>query len=262
MACACTVGRGERLGRSPDNGCHLCALTFIAFILLDVLFQRWQERRVGHAERPAARPWLSASDREKLAGWISVPEGVYVSDGHAWAQTQPEGTVRAGVDGLVSRVLGDVSEVILPEVDDELATNDPLFHLELNRRVLTVNSSVSGRVVAVNRRLQERPGLVADDPFGDGWVCSVAPMRRVQENGATRLGDRAAEWLKQQVGRLRESISTRLTHDLALGLTSQDGGAPAIGCVARPDAKAWIDFEREFLRLRYDSLARLRTAAE
>ncbi len=226
------------------------ALTFIALILLDVLIQRWQERRVGHAEQPAARPWLSPSGREKLAGWISVPEGVYLSDGHAWAQPQPEGTVRAGVDGLVSRALGDVSRAILPEVGDEVAANDPLFHLELNRRVLTVNSPVTGRVVAVNRRLQERPGLVAGDPFGDGWICSVVPVRRVQENGAMRLGDRAAEWLKQEVGRLREFISTRLTPDLALGLTSQDGGAPASGCLARSDAKAWIDFEREFLRPR------------
>jgi len=226
------------------------ALTFIGLILLDVLIQKWQERRGARSRRLAASPWLSPSGREKLAGWISVPEGVYLSEGHAWAQPQPEGTVRAGADGLVSRALGHVSRVILPKVGDEVTAGDPLFHLELNRRVLTVNSPVSGRVVAVNRRLQERPGLVADDPFGDGWICSVVPVRRVQENGAMRLGERAAEWLKQEVSRLREFISTRLTPDLALGLTSQDGGAPASGCLARSDAKAWIDFEREFLRPR------------
>jgi glycine cleavage system H protein len=173
----------------------LVGLTFIGLILLDVLIQKWQERRVGHAERLAASPWLSPSGREKLAGWIAVPEGVYLSEGHAWAQPGPEGTVRAGADGLVSRALGQASRVILPRAGDEVTAGDPLVHLELNRRALTVNSPVSGGVAAVNRRLRERPGLVADDPFGDGWICSAVAGPQVRENGAMRLGNGAAEWL-------------------------------------------------------------------
>jgi glycine cleavage system H protein len=228
------------------------ALMFIGLILLDVLIQKLEERRTARARILSADEVLSqlTKGRGRLGDWVSVPEGVYLADGHAWALPQEKGTVRAGADGLISRALGHVSRVTLPNVGDEVPAGMPLFHLELNRRVLTVASPVSGRVVAVNRQLQERPGLVAEDPFGAGWVCSVVPTRQAHENGTMRCGATAAKWLAREVARFREFISARLAPDLALGLISQDGGAPVPGCLARFDAGAWIDFEREFLRPR------------
>jgi hypothetical protein len=63
-----------------------------------------------------------------------------------------------------------------------------------------------------------------------------------------RLADKAAFWLECEFDRFCQFISARVAPDLALGLTSLDGGLPVIGALTDLDDAAWSAFETEFLR--------------
>jgi len=45
---------------------------------------------------------------------------------------------------------------------------------------------VSGEVVAVNEELFDRPELVNEDPYGDGWLLEVEPVEGGDDRGAAR----------------------------------------------------------------------------
>jgi len=153
-----------------------------------------------------------------------------------------------GADALVARAVGAVRRIILPKVGDQVTAGQPLCRLEQNGRAITIPASMSGWVTAVNDRLADEPGLFSSDPYGSGWICHLDPMRTQQPAPILRVGKQAASWLENEFLRFREFIFTQASPDLALGITSQDGGIPAVGCLSELDPAAWSAFEADFLR--------------
>jgi glycine cleavage system H protein len=36
-------------------------------------------------------------------------------------------------------------------------------------------SPISGKIVKVNEKLREKPGMVNEDPYGEGWIVEIRP---------------------------------------------------------------------------------------
>ena len=49
--------------------------------------------------------------------------------------------------------------------------------VESTKSVSEVYAPVSGEVVAVNDDLGNAPERLNEDPYGDGWFCTIAPRR-------------------------------------------------------------------------------------
>jgi hypothetical protein len=126
----------------------------------------------------------------------------------------------------------------------------PLSQIEVRGRLLTGASPLTGKVVAVNGELQDRPELALKAPYGDGWVCVFQPTRLAEQEPEVRWGEKAAAWFEQEVQRFSQFLWTRFASDLALGETGLDGGVPAPGSLPEFDADPWKAFELEFLRPR------------
>lgn len=220
------------------------ALMFIGFVMIDLIVQKVEARRTAYAAVSLAIPVVPPN---RFEHWVTVPEGVYLSDGHAWARPLQEGALRAGVDSLVAGALGSVSRVVLPRRGERVEAGTPLFRLELNGRSISIPCPVSGQVSAVNTNLEKEPDLVARDPYGRGWICSLEQQSSGPMPTASRLGARAALWLAREVARFTEFMTLRLTVDSDLGATSPDGGLPMPGLLAQSDSTVWAAFEQEFL---------------
>ncbi|GAB3692689.1 glycine cleavage system H protein [Halorubrum pallidum] len=95
-------------------------------------------------------------------------------ESHEWTTTDGD-TVRIGVSDFAQDELGDVVFVELPDVGDEIAAGEAFGVVESIKAVSDLYAPVSGEVVAVNEALFDRPELVNDDPYGDGWLLEVDP---------------------------------------------------------------------------------------
>ncbi|TKX77988.1 glycine cleavage system protein GcvH [Halorubrum sp. SD626R] len=93
-------------------------------------------------------------------------------ESHEWTTTDGD-TVRIGVSDFAQDELGDVVFVELPDVGDEVAAGEAFGVVESIKAVSDLYAPVSGEVVAVNEDLFDRPELVNDDPYGDGWLLEV-----------------------------------------------------------------------------------------
>lgn len=225
-------------------------LMFLGFILADLVLQKVEARRAALALVPAGGGIASRRSSLRPAirdAWPTLPEAVYLSEGHSWLRPRPSGVFRIGPDALVGQALGSVTRVVPPKVGSEVWAGTPLFQMEAGDRVLTVAAPVSGRVVEVNPELQDRPELAVSEPYGAGWVCTFLPSRLAEEKPVWRLGQEAVAWFEQEVQRFSEFLWTRFDSDLALGETSLDGGVPAPGSLKVFDADTWKAFEIEFL---------------
>lgn len=101
---------------------------------------------------------------------FDVPEELYYLESHEWID--PE-SGRVGITDFAQDELGDVVFVELPAEGDELEQEGELGVIESIKAVSDLYAPVGGTVVAVNETLFDRPELVNDDPFGEGWLLEL-----------------------------------------------------------------------------------------
>jgi len=105
---------------------------------------------------------------------FDVPADRRYLESHEWTTTDDD-SVRVGITAFAQDELGDVVFVELPAEGDEVTKHGEFGVVESIKAVSDLVSPVSGTVVAVNEALFDRPELVNEDPYGDGWMLEVEP---------------------------------------------------------------------------------------
>jgi len=103
---------------------------------------------------------------------MNVPEHLRYSNDHEWL-SRDGSTVRIGITDYAQDALGDVVFVQLPTTGQQVEAGDTFGEVESTKSVSDVYAPVSGTVVAINEALGERPQALNDDPYGDGWICTI-----------------------------------------------------------------------------------------
>ncbi len=104
---------------------------------------------------------------------MNAPEELRYTPDHEWVHVE-EGGARIGITDFAQDALGDVVYVELPTVGTSVAKGDTVGEVESTKSVSEVYAPVSGEVVAVNGELAAAPQRLNEDPYGDGWICTIA----------------------------------------------------------------------------------------
>lgn len=102
----------------------------------------------------------------------NVPEDLVYTKEHEWARIDGAEVV-VGITDYAQDQLGDVVFVSLPEPGAEVTAGQAFGEVESTKSVSDVYSPVSGRVVAKNDEVEQKPELVNDDPYGAGWLVRI-----------------------------------------------------------------------------------------
>ncbi len=104
---------------------------------------------------------------------MEFPEELRYTKEHEWVRDEGNGRVRIGITDYAQDSLGDVVYVDLPDIGTEVTANQPFSEVESTKSVSDVYAPVSGRVAERNPLLDDKPELVNDSPYGDGWLCVI-----------------------------------------------------------------------------------------
>ncbi len=104
---------------------------------------------------------------------MNTPEELRYTPDHEWVRVE-EGGARVGITDFAQDALGDVVYVVLPPVGTTVAKGETVGEVESTKSVSEVYAPVSGEVVAVNGQLAAAPQRLNEDPYGDGWICTIA----------------------------------------------------------------------------------------
>ncbi|MFB6139027.1 MAG: glycine cleavage system protein GcvH [Halosimplex sp.] len=113
---------------------------------------------------------------------FDVPTDLRYLDSHEWVRVDDD-SARIGISEFAQDELGDVVFVDLPSEGEEVAAGEDFAVVESIKAVSDIYSPVSGTVTATNDDLSERPELINEDPYGDGWLVEV------ELSDATELDD-------------------------------------------------------------------------
>jgi glycine cleavage system H protein len=105
---------------------------------------------------------------------VDVPEDLRYTKEHEWVRI--EGSLaRIGITDYAQDALGDVVYVDLPAVGATVAANEPLGEVESTKSVSDVYCPVAGTIIERNAAVDDRPELVNEQPYGDGWLVVIQP---------------------------------------------------------------------------------------
>jgi glycine cleavage system H protein len=104
----------------------------------------------------------------------TVPETLSYTEEHEWI-TQPgeDDVVTIGITAYAADALGDIVYLSLPQEGATVESGEPCGEAESTKSVSDVYAPVSGEIVAVNGSVEEDPGIVNADPYGEGWLFKI-----------------------------------------------------------------------------------------
>lgn len=99
-----------------------------------------------------------------------LPSELRYTASHEWIRVEDDHQVVVGITAFASSALGDMIFVELPRQGITVTVGDDCAVVESVKAAADIFAPVSGLVVAINEELEERPELLNEDPYGNGWL--------------------------------------------------------------------------------------------
>jgi glycine cleavage system H protein len=120
---------------------------------------------------------------------MEFPDDLRYTKEHEWVRDEGSGRMRIGITDYAQDALGDVVYVDVPEVGTSVTASQPFSEVESTKSVSDVYSPVTGTVLERNQLLEDRPELVNESPYGEGWLVV---LEATQPGELDQLMDAAA----------------------------------------------------------------------
>ena len=103
----------------------------------------------------------------------SYPDDLRYHSEHDWVRALDGGEALFGITWYAQDALGEVVFFEPPEVGSEVSKDSPYTEIESVKAVSDVYAPLSGEIVAVNEAATERPEVINEDPYGEGWLVRI-----------------------------------------------------------------------------------------
>jgi len=103
---------------------------------------------------------------------ISVVKEYFYTKEHEWVKVKGK-KAKIGITDYAQQKLGDITYVEPPELDKEVKQFEFLTGIESVKAATDIFSPMSGRVIAVNEKLEDAPELINQSPYEKGWIAEI-----------------------------------------------------------------------------------------
>jgi len=98
-----------------------------------------------------------------------TPEGLRYTNDHEWARVEGK-RATVGITDFAQSELTDVVFVELPKVGRAVRAGEVVGTVESVKAVSEIFAPLSGKVLEVNKVLEDSPEVVNQDAYGKGWM--------------------------------------------------------------------------------------------
>lgn len=106
---------------------------------------------------------------------LNFPKDLQYSDEHVWI-LQDGDNFKIGISDYAQDRLGDIVFVELPEPGESFGKGDAFGTVESVKSVSELYAPLDGTIVSVNAKLEDKPELVNQAPYSDGWMIILKPL--------------------------------------------------------------------------------------
>jgi len=103
---------------------------------------------------------------------MNVPANLKYTKEHEWIRL--EGTTAfVGITDYAQSELGEIVFVEVETVGETLAEGEVFGTVEAVKTVSDLYLPIDGKILEFNEGLEDKPELVNEDPYGEGWMIKI-----------------------------------------------------------------------------------------
>lgn len=126
------------------------------------------------------------------------PDEMHYTPSHEWVRIDGE-IATIGITDHAQKELGEIVYLELPEVGHVYNVDEEFGTVESVKAVSELFTPISGEIVEINKSAVAEPGIVNDDPLGDGWLIRMK-VSSDGEIGKLMSAEQYAEYVKSEEG--------------------------------------------------------------
>lgn len=173
---------------------------------------------------------------------FEIPRNYAFHPGHTWLNDEGHQNARIGLDGFAANLFGQIDSIAFAEVNRWVRQGQRLCTITREGRKVDMLSPVEGVLTSINDNLKKNPSLAVDDPYQEGWLCTIkAPELAINSKNLLQ-GPIVPSWMQNSVLRMSEMLS-QLSPSPAL---AQDGGLPVKGLLFQLSPEVQRQLTKEF----------------
>ena len=100
------------------------------------------------------------------------PEELKYTKNHLWVYIEGD-SATAGLTDYAQQELGDIVFVEMPDVGKEVKKDETIGTVESVKSVSDIQAPLSGKIVEINKVLEDTPETINRDPYGEGWIIKM-----------------------------------------------------------------------------------------
>ena len=104
---------------------------------------------------------------------MNFPKELKYSKSHEYLKVLPNNQAIIGITSYASGELGDVVFVELPEVGKSYKSGEKFGVIESVKSVSDLYLPSAGKIIEVNKDLNDHPEYINQDPYGKGWMLKI-----------------------------------------------------------------------------------------
>lgn len=101
-----------------------------------------------------------------------IPENLRYHKEHEWVRAEGK-KATIGISHFAQEALGDIVYLEIPKTGVNVQYGNEITEIESTKTTSPLYAPLGGKVVAVNEKLKEKPELINQDPYGEGWVVVI-----------------------------------------------------------------------------------------
>jgi glycine cleavage system H lipoate-binding protein len=174
---------------------------------------------------------------------FQIPGGVFISEGHCWANVSEDGTVKVGLDDFAKKIIGKIDSVGLPNLGMVVKKDQSLFTVTQGQRTISFKSPVSGKVKEVNKFINDEIDSFNLNPYDVNWICEIDADELDSELPSLKIGKAAVSFYQEDIERLQALKKKTITGKKA---ELEPEGVIFAGEMEKLDDISWKRFAEEF----------------
>ena len=104
---------------------------------------------------------------------MNFPSNVKYTSEHEWIRVEGNEAF-VGITDYAQSELGEIVFVDVDTIGDTIGQGEVFGSIEAVKTVSDLNMPVEGEVLEFNKTLNDKPELVNNDPYGEGWIIRIS----------------------------------------------------------------------------------------
>jgi len=108
-----------------------------------------------------------------------IQERLRYTSNHLWTMVTPEGNIRLGLSDYAKRRLDGAVGFQTDALGSEVKKGEPFGVFETWMFMFDLLAPVSGKIVRLNKILQDNPSAISKNPHETAWIAEIKPNNLV-----------------------------------------------------------------------------------